>query len=475
MPGPFNFQAELSALQSKQKLAEAMRSAAMSGQLRTGGGLGGLVTALMRPGQIDRMERENLDAQAALQGRYKAELGNELQNYLTTRQGQAGRGENMYSPQEVAAAGGDAGVPQLAERPAVPAIPADPRKAAVGAFASQFPQLQELGKSDLAGMGKNALTPKDVMGFSGMDPKTKILAAQLVSAGIPETQVLGMLRPELKEHVVNGQILRATDAGGYGTVADARDQYGNVGPVAQGPHGPIYGQANRGTGEVKFAPAGTNVNVNTAQRAGERFAGAIAENRAGELKESYKNAQSAVKSLSALDDASQQLNAGIKSGSLASLDLALGKLGETFGVQRDATNANTEVYAAAIANQVAQYIRNLGTGTAVSDNDLKFALRAVGGDPATSAAALREILGMAKTAATNVLFEHQRIYDAQKGATGVLPQDLETFHVPFSVSAGTEAAPEMRYNPLSQRMGYVKPPAAKPAVPGAQPVRKLTW
>ena len=71
MPGPFNFQAELASLQSKQKLAEAMRSAAMTGQLRTGGGLGGLITALMRPGQIDRMEQENLAAQGALQERYK--------------------------------------------------------------------------------------------------------------------------------------------------------------------------------------------------------------------------------------------------------------------------------------------------------------------------------------------------------------------------------------------------------------------
>lgn len=472
MPGPFNFQAELSALQSKQKLAEAMRSAAMSGQLRTGGGLGGLITALMRPGQIDRMERENLDAQAALQGRYKAELGNELQNYLTTRQGQAGRGENMYSPQEVAAAGGGAGVPQLAERPAVPAIPADPRKAAVGAFASQFPQLQELGKADLAGMGKNALTPKDVMGFSGMDPQTKILAAQLVSAGIPETQVLGMLRPELKEHVVNGQILRATDAGGYGTVADARDQYGNVGPVAQGPNGPIYGQANRGTGEVKFAPAGTNVNVNTAQRAGEKFAGALAEKRVDMLAKSFESAQNAGKSLQALDMSKQQLDAGIKSGSLAKIDLALGKLGETFGVQRDPTNSNTEAYMAAIAQQVAQFVKNFGAGTGISNTDLEFALRSMGGDVGTSAAALQQILQMAKVGATNVLFSHQRLYDAQKGATGTIPEDLRSFEVPFGVK---DPNGEMRYNPGMDRMDYVKPPAAKPAVPGAQPVRKLTW
>ena len=72
MSGPFNYQAELASLQSKQKLAEAMRQATMTGQLRTGGGLGGLVTALMRPGQLDRMERENLDAQAALQERHRS-------------------------------------------------------------------------------------------------------------------------------------------------------------------------------------------------------------------------------------------------------------------------------------------------------------------------------------------------------------------------------------------------------------------
>ena len=471
MTGPFNFQAELSALQSKQKLAEAMRSAAMSGQLRTGGGLGGLVTALMRPGQINHMERENLDAQAALQGRYKAELGNELQNYLTTRQGQAGRGENMYSPQEVAAAGGDAGVPQLAERPAVPTIPADPRKAAVGAFASQFPQLQELGKSDLAGMGKNALTVKDLMGFSGTDPKTKILAATLLSAGVPETQVMAILKPEDKDLVVNGQILRKGESG-YGTVADARDQYGNVGPVAQGPHGPIYGQANRGTGEVKFAPAGTNVNVNTAQRAGEKFAGALAEKRVDMLAKSFDAAQNAGKSLQALDMSKQQLDAGIKSGSLAKIDLALGKLGETFGVQRDPTNSNTEAYMAAIAQQVAQFVKNFGAGTGISNTDLEFALRSMGGDVGTSAAALQQILQMAKVGATNVLFSHQRLYDAQKGATGTIPEDLRSFEVPFGVKDPNN---EMRYNPGMDRMDYVKPPAAKPAVPGAQPVRKLTW
>ena len=466
MPGPFNFQAELASLQSKQKLAEAMRSAAMTGQLRTGGGLGGLITALMRPGQIDRMERENLDAQGALQERYKTELGNELNNYLTTRQG---RGENMFSPQEIAAAGGGAGVPQLPERPAVAA---DPRKAAVGAFASQFPQLQELGKTDLTAMGKNALTVKDVMGFSGTDPKTKVLAAQMLAMGYSDPQIMALLRPELKEHVVNGQILRATDGGGYGTVADARDRFGGVGPVAYGPNGPIYGQANQGTGEVKFAPAGTNVNVNTAQRAGEKFAGALAEKRVDMLAKSFDAAQNAGKSLQALDMAKQQLDAGIKSGSLAKIDLALGKLGETFGVQRDPTNSNTEAYMAAIAQQVAQFVKNFGTGTGISTTDLEFSLRSMGGDVGTSAAALQQILQMAKVGATNVLFSHQRLYDAQKGATGTIPEDLRSFEVPFSVKDPNN---EMRYNPGMDRMDYVKPPAAKPAVPGAQPVRKLTW
>lgn len=55
-------------------------------------------------------------------------------------------------------------------------------------------------------MGKNALTVKDLMGFSGTDPKTKILVATLL-AGVPETQVMAMLKPEDKDLVVNGQIL----------------------------------------------------------------------------------------------------------------------------------------------------------------------------------------------------------------------------------------------------------------------------
>lgn len=464
MPGPFNFQAELASLQSKQKLAEAMRSAAMTGQLRTGGGLGGLVTALMRPGQIDRMEQENLAAQGALQERYKTELGNELNNYLTTRQG---RGENMFSPQEIAAAGGGAGVPQLPERPAVAA---DPRKAAVGAFASQFPQLQELGKTDLTAMGKNALTVKDVMGFSGTDPKTKVLAAQMLAMGYSDPQIMALLRPELKEHVVNGQILRATDAGGYGTVADARDRFGGVGPVAYGPNGPIYGQANQGTGEVKFAPAGMNFNVSTQQKAGERFAGALAEKRVDAIAKSFENAQNAGKSIQALDMSKQQLDAGIKSGSMAQIDLALNKLGETLGLPRDPTNSNTEAYMAAIAQQVAQFVKNFGAGTGISNTDLEFALRSMGGDIGTSAVALQQILDMAKVGATNVLFSHERLLEAQRGASGALPADLRSFEVPFEVSGDN-----MRYSQGTDRMMYTKPKPPKPAAPGAAPSRKLNW
>ena len=470
MPGPFNYQAELASLQSKQKLAEAMRSAAMTGQLRTGGGLGGLVTALMRPGQLDRMERENLDAQAALQDRYKTELGNELQNYLTTREG---RGENMFSPQEIAAAGGAAGVPQLPERPAVAA---DPRKAAVGAFASQFPQLQELGKTDLTAMGKNALTAKDVMGFSGTDPKTKILAAQMLAMGYSDAQVMALLRPELKEHVVNGQILRANDGGGYGTVADARDRFGTVGPVAYGPNGPIYGQANQGTGEVKFAPAGMSVNVSTQQKAAEKFKVGLAGKRVDAIEKSFENAQSAGKSIQALDMAQQQLSAGIKSGSLANLDLSLNKLAETLNIgPRDPATTSTQVYMAAIANQVAQFVKNFGSGTGISTTDLEFSLKSMGGDITTSATALQEILNMAKVGATNVLLSHERLLDAQLGNDGVTEQDIKSFRVPFEVSGGTEQAPDMRYNPRADKMYYTKPKPPKPATPGATPTRKLNW
>lgn len=463
---PFDFQAELAALQQKQKLAEALRAQTLAGQHKTGGGLGGLINAGLNAWNINKMDQDVKQGSADLSGRYKAELGKELETYLNTRQG---RGENMFNPQELSAAGADAGVPQLPQRNA---IPADPRKAAVGAFASQFPQLQELGKSDLSSMGKASLTPKDVMGFSGMDPQTKILAAQLISAGVPETQVFSLLRPEAKEHVVNGQILRSAGNGQYGVAADARDRFGGVGPVAQGPNGPIYGQANTGTGEVKFAPTGTNVNVNTQKKAGEHFATELAGERAKILSKSFENATNAAKSLQTLDSAKQQLEAGIKSGSLANLNLAVGKIGEMLGMQADPATVNTESYRAAIAQQVAQFVKNFGAGTGISNTDLEFALRSMGGDITTSAPALLRILELAKVGTTNTLVNHDRLLGAQRGATGALPEDLRTFEVPFEVSGSG-----MEWSPLNQGFrstGAKQKPRTPTQSPG-QPSRKLNW
>lgn len=442
MAGPFNFEVETARLKRQQELADALESGAMSGSLSTGGGLGGLLTAILRPMKVNRLRNEVDTGYTALQNRYKQELGTELENYMRTR---SSRDKELWSQPDLQAAGQGAGVPQLSPE----VIPGDPRRAAATAMASQFPQLQALGKADMEGMRKNELSPKDLLGLTGIDKKTALAAALAKAQGYDDASVLPQLSPENKQHIVNGQIVELPGGGGGPrTLGDYRDQYSGVGPVAMGPDGrPIIGQAERTTGKVHFAPQGTNVNVNTQQKAGEKFAGQLAEERAKIIAKSYDNSQAAAKSLSAIDSASQQLQAGMKTGSLADLNMAVSKLGTMLGMSSDPAVVNTETYRAAIAQQVAQMVKNFGAGTGISDADRKFAEAASGGQISGEPGALLRILSIAKVAAGNVLAEHDRLLSSNRDASGALPADLKTFEIPFSVSAGQAGQEDVGYNP----------------------------
>ena len=469
MAGPFNFEAELGQLKRKQELADALQKGALTGELPTGGGLGGLLTAVMRPFQQRRLQGEVASGMADLQGRYKQELGKELEDYIRLRSPSE---KTHWTGAELSNAGADAGVPQLTPE----ILPGKPRQAAAQAMASQFPQLQAIGKADMEQIAKNGLSTKDLLSLPSMDPKSAIAAALLKSQGIEDADAVRQLSPKTERVTVNGQIVELPGGGGGPRVAgDYRDKYGNVGAVGYGPDGqPILGQTMTGTGEVKFAPKGTTVNVNTQAKAGETFAKGLAEERAKNLTKSFENAQSAAKSLVAVDAAQQQLAAGMKTGSLAEVNLAVTKLGQMLGMSTDPQVVNTEAYRAAIAQQVAQMVKNFGAGTGISDADRKFAEAASGGNISADPQSLARILSIAKVAAGNVLMSHDRLVDSNRGATGALQQDLDTFRVPFELSAGTRGAEDVGYNPASDQFRLQAP--GKPGVPAGGPKpRILKW
>lgn len=454
---PFDLETDQAAIERKRQLAQTLLQQAMSGQqgqMVSGHFVAPSLLASLAPVAAaafsSGISSQADDATRELKGKYNNMLASGLQKYFDTRDGKPG--QTMSADQVDALMNHDQAPPPLAEP-----IKADPRRAAIEALTSGVGPLQQLGQMDLQQIGKSALTPKDLLGLSGFDPKSRLLAA--MGGGLP------VLQPERKEHVVNGQIVVGTPDSGYAPVVDARDKFGQVGVIGQGDDGkPIYGQLNSGTGEAKFAPKGVQVNVDTAQKAGDKFATELAGKRADLLAKSYDNATAASKAIDAIENAENDVSAGIKSGATGQVALGVAKFAKSLGLDADPQIANTEAFRANMARETLNLVKGLGAGTGISNADREFAEKASGGSILLDDQAIVRLMNIAKAAAGNVMLAHTRLLSAQQGATGTLPQDLETFRVPFTMKGNDQLV----FDEGSKKF-IVKPPAQlpKPAIPPA--------
>jgi len=448
---PFDLQTEQDAIARRQQLAQALMMQAMQqpqGQMVSGHFVA--PSLMQHVAQVagaylgGKLTDQQDDAKRELAGKYNNALASGLQKYFDTRDGKPG--QTMTTDQVDALMNNDQ-APQLAEP-----VKADPRRAAIEALTSGIAPLQQLGQTDLSQIGKSQMTPKDLLGLPGFDPKSRLLAA--MGGG------LGVLAPERKEHVINGQIVVGTPDSGYAPVADVRDRFNPVGVIGQGEDGkPIYGQTNSGTGEAKFAPKGVQVNVDTTQKAGDKFATELAGKRADLISKSYDNATAAQKAIDAIENAEGDVSAGIKSGASGQVALGIAKFAKSLGMDADPQIANTESFRANMARETLNLVKGLGAGTGISNADREFAEKASGGSILLDDQAIARLMNIAKAAAGNVQLEHMRLLGAQQGATGALPQDLETFRVPFNMKGNDQLV----YNDKAHRF-VVKPPAQPPKV-----------
>lgn len=279
---------------------------------------------------------------------------------------------------------------------------------------------------------QNRMTPKEIMSIPGASLDSRRQAAM---AGDGQGD-LSLLSPDQREHVVNGQIVTTTPGAKPAIAMDARDRFNPVGPIGTGENGtPIYGQTEKETGKAAFAPKGVAVNVNTTQKAGDKFATELAGKRADILTKSYDNAIAAKKAYEAMSEATHDLEAGIKSGITANINLGLAKIGKSLGLSDDPTIASTEAYRSNMARETLNLVKNLGAGTGISNADREFAEKAAGGDITLDDRTMLRLLNVAAAASGNVLVEHQRLLQSNADASGALPQDLETFNVPWQIKA----------------------------------------
>lgn len=469
MATPFDYAGEQEQIKSRQALAQALLSQAfqpqqgqMIGPHYVGPGAGGALAPLLGVMASEQMRKRSAQDSADLRQRYNTAVSDGLEQYFATRDGKPAQGWSDDDARMLMEGN------QVPTTEASPAVPRDPRRAAVTALTSGLPPLEKLGEADLASLGKSSLTPKDILGLSGFDPKSRLVAAL--------TGDISGLSPELKEHVVNGQIVTGNPHQGYDPRGDFRDQYGDVGPVAQGPNGPIYGQRQESTGEVRFAPQGTNVQVNTERTAGQRFGTELAGERAKMLTESYKTAKDAAKAIPAIQAAEEDLANGIKSGALGEISLGLAKFGKAFGLDADPQIANTESFRGNMARQTFNLIKNLGSGTAISDADRKFAEKAAAGEITLDDTTMLRLMQIAKAEMGNTLLNHEDMLKQARGSTGAIDSDIDMFRVPFNLRSFNEGQDGyMFWDPTIRRFSVkglpnantrAGVPAAAPAQPG---------
>lgn len=110
------------------------------------------------------------------------------------------------------------------------------------------------------------------------------------------------------------------------------------------------------------------------------------------------------------------LDSGAITGAGADFFVGLNQALKTAGVDfgyGDAA-ANSQAYAAAMAQNTAKLIKNFGAGTGLSDTDLKFANKMAAGEITMDETAIRKILDINDRAARNVIGAHNKKVEGVK-------------------------------------------------------------
>ena len=168
-----------------------------------------------------------------------------------------------------------------------------------------------------------------------------------------------------------------------------------------------FAQKSTTTGQIKIddppntTPLATTT-VNTGD-ANQTLANTLAKEQAKSYVERRPEAQTAISTLATVNNARQQVEAGIKSGQFANFQLGLAKTLNALGLTEDESVANTETFLAQTAGLVGQAIKQFGAGTGLSDADREFATRMAGGDIKMDEASIRRILRIQKQVQENIV------------------------------------------------------------------------
>lgn len=321
---PFDYDVEQAALKRRQAMIDSMTGQVMKptqGQMIGNRWVGpGMVDALSKvlsayflSNHQDKLDESTKD----LQGRYNTGLKEALTNYETMRMGKPA----VTVPSMAPTVGNDPANPQQVTTQ--PAVPGDPRKAAIEAIVSSYGPMRDIGLNDLKESAKQSVTLKDLLPHA--DPAS-------IPAMLTQGQAGFKPKAELKAFQPGEVVL---DAGGR--------VFTPQGPQGQGPvsgpgwgttsiNGDLYQQSTTGLKKLDNAPKVT-VNNSVLNKGQSALAAKLADVVTDDYKLSATSTQSAKNSLDAL--AKMRSLGPTFTGPTANAAVFVSGLADALGVQVD--------------------------------------------------------------------------------------------------------------------------------------------
>lgn len=410
-----NYEQERKRLERRRQLADALttqlqqsgQGQMVSGHYVTPGILSAIAPIASQ--YFSQTANDKLDSdERGLESRRNEELAKALQGQMALRQGQSG----AYT---------DAQAAQLLEGDQQPQVPdyraADPKRAMIEALSSQFPEIQALGKMDIAQLGRKPESNIKEAGGRFFD----------LSSGKP------------------------VDIGGteYGEVLTIDgDKY------QRGPGGKLVKLDNA-------TRVSTNVSVGGDKKRSEGYGKAIGEAIAPGGK-SYEAAQQAQQGLMQTAEAANAITQGAKTGTTEPAVQWLRKFGESLGIQNAAT-APTETLSSALKAQAYKSLGGLGAQVSNSDRDF---VTSFTGDLASNPEALKRMIAVIAAGQIQVQNRHNRNV-ASTARQLEEPNIEEESGIPLNVTIGNDEIADMVNNILIGKPSTTKvTPKSQPSAQG---------
>jgi hypothetical protein len=163
------------------------------------------------------------------------------------------------------------------------------------------------------------------------------------------------------------------------------------------------------------------------------------------LQKSYDDTLKANDSLQYIDVARKAVNNGTTAGILANPALMAARVGTAFGITDPKYASNPQVFMAMAGRQTMSVIKNLGSGSGISDADREYAAKAMGGDIRLDKDSINRLLDINERAVKRSVELHNTRVD-QASASGV-PSVFDYHIQPFSGASTSVTAPNGRvYN-----------------------------